>query len=252
MTSKQKAVSLVGDRVLVRNFEKGGPGKIRAFWEDRIYTVQKRMNEDSPVYVVQPENGQGRQRTLHRTLLYPCNDLPIDESVEFELRKKNMKQNRAKNVANTSKGSHETRGADDDDDDEDEINVGFYPNELQPNAVHDDPEMRAPVNEQQPDPEQEHDLAVDNLQEAINELEADHDQDEQGQVIAVDNAQDPNIVPQRYNAPETEPVEDIHDDIALSPDVEPAPRPQRTRLPPTRLMYATPGQPANYHITYIQ
>ena len=112
--------------------------------------------------------------------------------------------------------------------------------------------MRGPLNEQEPDPEQEHDLAADNLQEAISEPEADHDQGEQEQGIAVDNAQDPNIVPQCYNAPETEQVEGIHDDIASSPDVEPAPRPQRTRLPPTRLMYATPGQPANYHVNYIQ
>ena len=214
-----------GDRVLVRNFEKGGSGKIRAFWEDRIYTMLKRMNEDGPVYVVQPENGQGRQRTPHRTLLYHCNDLPIDESVEFEQRKKNTKQNRVKNVANRSKRSHETRGT---DDDEDEINVGFYPNELQPNAVHDDPEMRAPMNEQEPNPEQEHDIAGDNVQEAINEPEAEPDQDEQENVIAVDNAQDQDLLPPRYNAPETEPVEDIHDDIALSPDVEQAPRPQRT------------------------
>ena len=97
MTRKQKSRILnQGDRVLVRNFEKGGPGKIRAFWEDRTYTVLKRMNEDSPVYFVQPENGQGRQRTLHRTLLYPCNDLPIDESVEVERCKKKMKQNQSR------------------------------------------------------------------------------------------------------------------------------------------------------------
>ena len=73
MQYDKKSVSLTcrilnqGDRVLVRNVEKGGLGKIRAFWEDRIYAVLKPMNEDSPVYVLQPENGQGRQRTLHRT-----------------------------------------------------------------------------------------------------------------------------------------------------------------------------------------
>ena len=204
------------------------------------------MNEDSPVYVVQPENSQGRQRTLHRTLLYPCNDLPIDESVEVERWKKKMKQNRSTNVANTSKRSNETRGT---DSDEDEINIGFYPNELQPNAVHDDPDIRALINEKEPDPEQEQDLAADKVQEAINEPGAESDQDEQEQVIVVDNAQDQDILPQRYNAPETEPVEDIQDDVALSPDVEPPQRPQRTRF---RLMYETRGHPANYHINYVQ
>ena len=131
------------------------------------------MNEDSPVYVVQPENGQGRQRTLHRTLFYPCNDLPFDESVEVERCEKNMKQNRARNIANTSKRSNETRGT---DGDEDEINIGFYPNELQPNAVHDDPDIRAPIppiNEQEPHSLQEQDLAADNVQEAIDDSAKD-------------------------------------------------------------------------------
>ena len=36
----------------------------------------------------------------------------------------------------------------------------------------------------------------------------------------MDNAHDQVILPQRHNAPETEPVEDIQDDVALSPDVE--------------------------------
>ena len=76
-----------------------------------------------------------------------------------------MKQNQARNVANTSKRSNETRGT---DGDQDEINIGLYPNELQPNAVHDDPDIGAPINEQEPDPEQEQDLAADNIQETIN------------------------------------------------------------------------------------
>ena len=41
---------LPGDRVLVRNQETGGPGKLRAFWEDKIYIVTKQLDEDSLVY----------------------------------------------------------------------------------------------------------------------------------------------------------------------------------------------------------
>ena len=89
-------------------------------------------------------------------LLYPCNDLPIDESVEFERRKKNTKQNRAKSVANKSERSNETRGA--------------------------DPDMRAPMKEQEPDPEKEQDKAADNVQKAIKKREAEPDQGEQDQV----------------------------------------------------------------------
>ena len=67
----------VGDRVLVRNLTpRGGPGKLRAFWEDQIHIVVARKGEGSPVYDVRPESSQGPTRTLHRNLLLPCDYLP--------------------------------------------------------------------------------------------------------------------------------------------------------------------------------
>ena len=56
----------VGHRVLVRNLiPRGGPGKLRAFWEDEIHVVTARKGEGSPVYDVRPELGQGQICTLH-------------------------------------------------------------------------------------------------------------------------------------------------------------------------------------------
>ena len=68
------------DRVLVRNLnEKGGPGKLRSHWEQEIYRVIKRVEENAPVYqVVSERNPDGRMHTLHRTLLLPCDDLPLE------------------------------------------------------------------------------------------------------------------------------------------------------------------------------
>lgn len=71
---------LTGDRVLVRNVtERGGPGKLRSFWEKTVYRVTK-QNRENPVYEVTPESGNGKTRVLHGNMLLPCDFLPATES----------------------------------------------------------------------------------------------------------------------------------------------------------------------------
>ena len=68
-----------GDRV--RNLsERGGPGKIRPHWEDKIHSVIRRIGEVSPVHEIKPKKGDGKARVLHRTLLLPCDYLGMEET----------------------------------------------------------------------------------------------------------------------------------------------------------------------------
>ncbi len=72
-----------GDRVLLKNLTpRGGPGKIRSYWEDQVYKVKERKADGSPVYEISPENGKGRDRVVHRNLLLPCDFLPPAETVQ--------------------------------------------------------------------------------------------------------------------------------------------------------------------------
>ena len=57
--------------------ERSGPGKLRSYWEARAHVVVSRKGDDSPVYEVKPQVGSGGNRIL-RTLLLPCNYLPMD------------------------------------------------------------------------------------------------------------------------------------------------------------------------------
>ncbi|XP_030847917.1 uncharacterized protein LOC115926774 [Strongylocentrotus purpuratus] len=60
-----------GDRVLVRNVGLTGKHKLADKWFREPQIVVRRINPDMPVYKVKPENGEGRERTLHRNLLLP-------------------------------------------------------------------------------------------------------------------------------------------------------------------------------------
>ena len=72
----RSALISTGDHVLVRNTAKGGTGKLRSWWEDKIYVVHETYDH-VPVFVVVPLDG-GKSRTLHRNMLMKVDYLPLD------------------------------------------------------------------------------------------------------------------------------------------------------------------------------
>lgn len=57
--------------------EKQKPGKLRSYREEQVYTVTDRKQQDSPVYVIKPENGNWWTHVMHRILLLPGDFLPL-------------------------------------------------------------------------------------------------------------------------------------------------------------------------------
>ena len=73
----------VGDRVLLRNREKGGTGKLRNYWEERMYAVTQK-DEEIPVVTVKPEAG-GKVKRVHRNNVLKSNFiLPENQMMDKE------------------------------------------------------------------------------------------------------------------------------------------------------------------------
>lgn len=131
----------IGDRVLIRNVrEKGGPGKLRSFWEQEIYTIVDCKGDSGVVYSVRQENNEkGRIRTVHRIMLLPYEHLSSenteinrvqkrDKEIEKEWKNKG-KVIRDKNRTNVSSGNTIENLCDDQEDFEGDFE-GFHPNLL--------------------------------------------------------------------------------------------------------------------------
>ena len=213
----------VGDRVLVRNLTpRGGPGKLRAFWEDQIHLVVARKGEGSPVYDVRPESSQGPSRTLHRNLLLPCDWLP-GKPWEDLPPVKNTKTPAPYFCDDTQPLVHEGDGSDSEDD-LPEISCGNRP-------------LRRDRNDQTQ-------IQVESTRK--DEPQPDITYVPAGEVSS-ETGTEANIAGTSNEAPLMENPQADGGEMVEQEDTGNLGRPQRLRLGPKRLTYDTPGEP-----TYVQ
>ena len=96
MIKKLSPVLEQGYRVLIRNIsERGGTGKIRSFWDEKVHVVVENINNENITYKVRPQrNTDGRIRVLHRNMLLPSDDLLDSFNWNIKTKPTKKKQNK--------------------------------------------------------------------------------------------------------------------------------------------------------------
>lgn len=234
-TKVHSSVLRPNDRVLVRNLkQRNGPGKLRAHWEDKVYKVVRRRGDDSPVYEVIQEEGNGPKRTLHRNLLKPYQNVHNEDMKAQPLSPLKTTRNlrRRKLVAPQQLSPTEVEESDSEeeflvslDNTTTESNEALCPDESCSNQ-----NLDQSVAAQQP----------------LVTVEKQHD-NSQSQTDEQQTGRDETPVPDAdtigRDVPTTAADTTCRD--VPAPDADTTGRPRRGRHPPTRFMYNAPGVPDN-------
>ena len=102
----------MGDRVLLRNFAKGGTGKLRSYWQDEIYLV-KEKHPELPIFTIHPVNNKRKLKKVHRNIIMRCNDLPYMKNERKKVSGKKVQEKSKQRLLSTEVVT-ETESSEDD------------------------------------------------------------------------------------------------------------------------------------------
>lgn len=105
-----------GDRVLVQKVGFKGRHKLANFWESSPYVIIDQPNVDIPVFTVQREDKVGRLRTLHRNLLLPIGNIPIQNQDNFIVSSPKRRRNLRRAVKGNRRPASSSDSSSSDDD----------------------------------------------------------------------------------------------------------------------------------------
>lgn len=236
-TKVRSSVLQPGERVLIKNLTpRGGPGKLRNFWEDTVHTVVRQMGSDLPVYEVRPEKGKGRSRVLHRNLLMSCDHLPFERQPEV-----------TRDSQSKKKKTHQFASQPQEPDEDSEDEYGLH---------YDSPQVPAPAAVQERHAEQKRELEH-RPQPVTQRVEVEvpiempalplGDQLEELS-IPVNNLPDEEMNLPAGNLLDDHSPDNSSSSTAAEPEESTYQLPQRERHPPRRITYDQLGIPSCYSI----
>ena len=126
-----------GDKVLVKNKrEQGGPGKLRARWEQDVYEVLK-QNDNGVVYEVQKlSDKKGEKRVLHRNMLLPCEMMEEPNSVSEAGRQQSQARSTIQTRSQKKQDSEALQSIEQESSSEDEEDqIYFAPYSVSPDTT---------------------------------------------------------------------------------------------------------------------
>ena len=133
----------IGDKVLVRNVETGGPGKLRSYWVEEVYIV-KHIKNNGVVYTVCKEDGSG-EWTVHRNMLLPCSHL-ILPAIQEPVRKDSRRETRSMKQTRERRDGQQLINESESDSDE-EIEMFIIPKENDKDVAPGDDQLKTHQDE---------------------------------------------------------------------------------------------------------